>query len=107
MLPSDKPARPEGKAGKFIRFPWLLRWQKPYPAERVGPPTHRAGGGFDDRQQDTDRQTRRHSRRAVGVILGVLVAIVAVAFLLNGGEHVGKTTVKGDADLPPVTSSQR
>jgi len=43
----------------------------------------------------------------LGVILGVLVAIVAVAFLFNGGEHVGKTTVKGDADLPPVTSSQR
>jgi hypothetical protein len=43
----------------------------------------------------------------LGVILGVLVAIVAVAFLLNGGEHVGKTTVKSDSDLPPVTSSQR
>jgi hypothetical protein len=43
----------------------------------------------------------------LGVILGVLVAIVAVVFLLNGGEHVGKTTIKSDSDLPPVTSSQR
>jgi hypothetical protein len=43
----------------------------------------------------------------LGVILGVLVAIVAVAFLLNGGEYLGKTTIKGDDDLPPVTSSQR
>jgi hypothetical protein len=43
----------------------------------------------------------------LGVILGVLVAIVAVALLLNGGEHVGKTTIKSDSDLPPVTSSQR
>jgi hypothetical protein len=45
--------------------------------------------------------------RKLGLILGALVAIVAVVFVLNGGEHLGKTTVKSDNDLPPVTSSQR
>ena len=30
-----------------------------------------------------------------------------VAFLLNGGENLGKKSVKSDADLPPVTSGQR
>jgi hypothetical protein len=43
----------------------------------------------------------------LGLILGVLIAIAAVAFLLNGGENLGKKSVKGDADLPPVTSGQR
>ena len=41
---------------------------------------------------DDDGETGR-----LGVILGVLVAIVAVAFLLNGGENVGKKTVKSDS----------
>jgi len=27
-------------------------------------------------------------------------------FLLSGGEHFGKKTVKSDADLPPVTTSK-
>jgi len=43
----------------------------------------------------------------LGVILGVLIAIAAVAFLLNGGENLGKKTVSSDQDLPPVTSGQR
>jgi hypothetical protein len=43
----------------------------------------------------------------LGLILGVLIAIAAVAFLLNGGENLGKKSVKSDADLPPVTSGQR
>ncbi len=43
----------------------------------------------------------------LGVILGVLVVITAVAFLLNGGEKLGKTTINSDDDLPPVTSSPR
>jgi hypothetical protein len=43
----------------------------------------------------------------LGLFLGVLIAIAAVAFLLNGGENLGKKSVKSDADLPPVTSGQR
>ena len=38
----------------------------------------------------------------LGVILGALMAISLIVFLLNGGEHFGKTTVEGDKDLPPV-----
>ncbi len=33
----------------------------------------------------------------LGLILGVLIAIAAVAFLLNGGENLGKKSVKSDA----------
>jgi hypothetical protein len=38
----------------------------------------------------------------LGALLGVLVAIALAVFLLSGGEHLGKTTVNSDADLPPV-----
>jgi len=42
----------------------------------------------------------------LGALLGVLIAIAALVFLLNGGEHVGKTTVTTDDDLPPVAIGQ-
>jgi hypothetical protein len=38
----------------------------------------------------------------LGVILGALIAAAFAIFLLNGGEHLGKTTINGDDDLPPV-----
>ena len=38
--------------------------------------------------------------------LGALIAVALAVFLLNGGEHVGKKTVKSDADLPPVATGQ-
>ena len=37
---------------------------------------------------------------------GTLGAILGALLLLNGGEHVGKKTVKSDADLPPVATGQ-
>jgi hypothetical protein len=40
----------------------------------------------------------------LGVALGALIAIAAIVFLLNGGEHMGKKTVNSDNDLPPVAS---
>jgi hypothetical protein len=43
---------------------------------------------------------------ALGAILGALIALAFVVFLLNGGEHLGKTTVRGDQDLPPVAQGQ-
>jgi hypothetical protein len=42
----------------------------------------------------------------LGALLGVLVAIVAVVLLLNGGGYFGKTTIRGDADLPPLASGR-
>jgi len=42
------------------------------------------------------------STGSLGAILGVVIAIAVAVFLLNGGEHLGKKTVKGDEDLPPV-----
>jgi hypothetical protein len=41
-------------------------------------------------------------RGKLGALLGVLVAAAAALFLLSGGEHLGKKTVNGDDDLPPV-----
>jgi hypothetical protein len=40
----------------------------------------------------------------LGAILGALIALAVAVFLLNGGEHFGKTTINSDADLPPVAS---
>ncbi len=39
---------------------------------------------------------------ALGAILGALIAVALGVFLLNGGEHLGKKTISGDDDLPPV-----
>jgi hypothetical protein len=44
----------------------------------------------------------RPSSGNLGAILGALIALALAIFLLNGGEHLGKTTINSDADLPPV-----
>ena len=43
----------------------------------------------------------------LGALLGGLIAIAFAVFLLNGGEHVGKKTIHGDNDLPPVAQGQQ
>jgi hypothetical protein len=40
-----------------------------------------------------------------GIIVGGVFAVIAAIFILTGGELGGKKTVKGDQDLPPVSSS--
>jgi hypothetical protein len=40
-----------------------------------------------------------------GIILGGLVALVAIFFIVSGGSLGGKTVVQGDQDLPPVADS--
>jgi hypothetical protein len=43
----------------------------------------------------------------MGLLIGALVIVVAVAFLFNGGDRFfGKKTVESDSDLPPVHMSQ-
>ena len=42
----------------------------------------------------------------LGAVLGALIAVALALFLLNGGEHMGKTTVDGDEDLPPIAQGQ-
>ena len=42
----------------------------------------------------------------LGAVLGLLIALAAIVFLLNGGEHVGKKMVTTDDDLPPVAAGQ-
>jgi hypothetical protein len=51
----------------------------------------------------TDNRARNGK---LGAILGAVIAVALAAFLLNGGEHVGKKTVNSDADLPPVATGQ-
>ncbi len=38
----------------------------------------------------------------MGILLGAIVAIAAVAFITSGGTYSGKKTIDGDEDLPPV-----
>jgi hypothetical protein len=40
-----------------------------------------------------------------GIIVGGVVAAIAVIFILTGGELGGKKTVEGDQDLPPVSTT--
>jgi hypothetical protein len=42
-----------------------------------------------------------------GIIVGGVVAAIAVMFILTGGELGGKKTVEGDQDLPPVTTTDK
>jgi hypothetical protein len=42
-----------------------------------------------------------------GLIVGGIVALVAVLFILSGGELGGKKTVEGDRDLPPLAEAGR
>ena len=44
----------------------------------------------------------RESTGNLGAFLGALIAAALAIFLLNGGEHLGKTTINSDDDLPPV-----
>jgi len=42
-----------------------------------------------------------------GIIVGGVVAAIAVVFMLTGGELGGKKTVEGDQDLQPVTTPDK
>ena len=42
-----------------------------------------------------------------GIIVGGVVAAIAVIFILTGGELGGKKTVESDQDLPPVTTTDK
>jgi hypothetical protein len=42
-----------------------------------------------------------------GVLLGGLVAVLAIAFMLSGGEWTGNKKVEGDHDLPPVATTPK
>lgn len=46
-----------------------------------------------------------NSNGTFGIVVGGVVAVIAVIFILSGGELGGKKTVAGDQDLPPVSSS--
>jgi len=54
-----------------------------------------------DNQPD-ERSDNRGFTGNLGAILGALIAAAFAIFLLNGGEHFGKTTINSDDDLPPV-----
>jgi hypothetical protein len=40
----------------------------------------------------------------LGAVIGALIVLVLAILLLNGGENLGKKTVQGDNDLPPVAT---
>ena len=42
------------------------------------------------------------SNGTFGLIVGGIVAVVAIVFIFSGGSLGGKTTIEGDQDLPPI-----
>ena len=48
---------------------------------------------------------KNDSSGTFGIIIGGVVAAIAVIFILTGGELGGKKTVEGDQDLPPVSTT--
>jgi hypothetical protein len=39
-----------------------------------------------------------------GIVVGGIVALVAIFFIFSGGSLGGKTTIEGDQDLPPIAN---
>jgi hypothetical protein len=51
---------------------------------------------------EVDMTGNRAPNGKLGALLGALLAVALAVFLLNGGEYMGKKTVSGDDDIPPV-----
>ena len=49
----------------------------------------------------------RDNNGAFGIILGGVVAVVAVLFIASGGSLGGKKAVEGDQDLPPIATAEQ
>ncbi|MGA8888409.1 MAG: hypothetical protein WCF47_13260 [Pseudolabrys sp.] len=49
----------------------------------------------------------KDSNGSFGILIGGLVAVIAVIFILSGGELGGKKTVEGDQDLPPISTTDK
>lgn len=61
---------------------------------------------WDVRTKNTDN-VMNNNTGTFGILIGGVVAVVAVLFILSGGELGGKKTVDGDQDLPPVATADR
>jgi hypothetical protein len=46
-------------------------------------------------------------KRAIGLILGGVIAVAAAVFILTGGELGGVKEVSSDADLAPVAPGKK
>jgi len=48
---------------------------------------------------------KQHDNGMFGIVVGSIVALVAMLFIFSGGSLGGKTTIEGDQDLPPIANS--
>ncbi|MGA8961331.1 MAG: hypothetical protein WB475_14095 [Pseudolabrys sp.] len=49
----------------------------------------------------------KDSNGSFGILIGGVVAVIAVIFILSGGELGGNKTVEGDQDLPPISTTDK
>jgi hypothetical protein len=61
--------------------------------------------GTQPRRARWNNVMNENNNGTFGIIVGGVFAVIAAIFILTGGELGGKKTVKGDQDLPPVSSS--
>ena len=54
---------------------------------------------------DNREKIMKQDNGTFGLIVGGLVALVAVIFICSGGELGGKTVINGDEDLPPIAAA--
>ncbi len=52
----------------------------------------------------SEQQLMNKEQGSFGILVGTLIAIVALFFVVTGGSMGGKKTVESDRDLPPVAS---
>src|SRR5262249_31652243 len=72
-----------------------------------GTPTRRGRWPREPGLSEVRMADNRARNGNLSALLGLLVALAAIVFLLNGGEYVGKKTVATDEDLPPVATGQQ
>src|SRR5271157_1465402 len=98
MTTSQAPVAPvmnfEALCGAFMTVPYAPGPWKPYPVERVCPPSGDCKSGITRSElTEVAMSDNRASNGNLGAILGALIAAALAIFLLNGGEHFGKKTV--------------
>ena len=55
----------------------------------------------------TDNEPKGPANGTIGLMLGGLVALVAIVFIVSGGQLGGVKEVRSDADLPPIASPEK
>jgi hypothetical protein len=55
----------------------------------------------------TENEPKGPAGGTIGLMLGGLLALVAMVFIVSGGQLGGVKEVRSDADLPPIATPEK